>query len=213
MSGFAHLHVHSEYSLLDGACRINRVCEYAKELGQPAIAITDHGVMFGVIDFYRAAKAAGIKPIIGCEVYMAPRTMADKDASTDNEPAHLVLLCKNEIGYKNLIYLVSRAFIDGFYRKPRIDLEILKSHSEGLICLSACIAGTIPRMILQGNIDGAREYALNLNSIFGEGNFYLEIQDHGIEEQKVVNRELINISKELDIPLVATKQFIAGFVF
>ena len=204
MSGFAHLHVHSEYSLLDGACRINRVCEHAKELGQPAIAITDHGVMFGVIDFYRAAKAAGIKPIIGCEVYMAPRTMTDKDASTDNEPAHLVLLCKNETGYKNLIHLVSRAFIDGFYRKPRIDLDILKTHSEGLVCLSACIAGTIPRMILQGNIEGAREYALNLNSIFGDGNFYLEIQDHGIEEQKEVNRELVMLSEQTGIPLVAT---------
>ena len=204
MSGFVHLHVHSEYSLLDGACRINRACEYAKSLGQNALAITDHGVMYGVIDFYRAAKAAGIKPIIGCEVYMAPRTMTDKEATTDREPAHLVLLCKNETGYKNLIHLVSRAFIDGFYGKPRIDLDILKSHSEGLICLSACIAGTIPRMILRGDVDGARDYAKNLFDIFGKDNFYLEIQDHGIEEQKVVNREIIKIARELDIPLVAT---------
>ena len=204
MSGFVHLHVHSEYSLLDGACRISKACEYAKSLGQNALAITDHGVMYGVIDFYRAAKAAGIKPIIGCEVYMAPRAMSDKEATTDREPAHLVLLCKNETGYKNLIHLVSRAFIDGFYGKPRIDLEILKSHSEGLICLSACIAGTIPRLILRGDLDGARNFAKTLYDIFGKDNFYLEIQDHGIEEQKVVNREIIKISKELDIPLVAT---------
>jgi len=204
MSGFVHLHVHSEYSLLDGACRINRVCEHAKSLGQNALAITDHGVMYGVIDFYRAAKAAGIKPIIGCEVYMAPRSMTDKEATADREPAHLVLLCKNEVGYKNLIHLVSRGFVDGFYGKPRIDLNILKDHSDGLICLSACIAGTIPRLILRGDFDGAKEYAKTLNEIFGDDNFYLEIQDHGIEEQKVVNREVIRISKELNIPLVAT---------
>ncbi len=204
MSGFAHLHVHSEYSLLDGACRINRVCEHAKNLGQEAIAITDHGVMFGVIDFYRAAKAAGIKPIIGCEVYVAPRSMTDKEGSTDREPAHLVLLCKNETGYKNLIYIVSRAFIDGFYGKPRIDLELLAKHSDGLIGLSACLAGTIPRLILRGEIDEARSYALKLNSILGEGNFYLEIQDHGIDEQKTVNREIIKLSEETGIPLVAT---------
>ncbi len=204
MSGFAHLHVHSEYSLLDGACRISRVCEHAKELGQTAIAITDHGVMYGVIDFYRAAKAAGIKPIIGCEVYVAPRSMTDKDFSSDREPAHMVLLCKNETGYKNLIYLVSRAFIDGFYIKPRIDLEILKKHSEGLICLSACIAGAIPRLILKGDTNGARDYALELLQIFGKENFYLEIQDHGIDEQKIVNRELIKLSEDTGIPLVAT---------
>ncbi len=204
MSRFAHLHLHTEYSLLDGACRINKVCERAKELGQPAIAITDHGVMYGVIDFYRAAKAAGIKPIIGCEVYMAPRSMFDKDYSSDREPAHLVLLCKNETGYKNLIHLVSRAFIDGFYGKPRIDLEILKNHSEGLICLSACLAGTIPRLILRGDVEGAKEHAKALNEIFGNDNFYLEIQDHGIEEQKEVNREIIKFSEELNIPLVAT---------
>ncbi|MBE6911673.1 MAG: DNA polymerase III subunit alpha [Ruminococcaceae bacterium] len=204
MSAFVHLHLHSEYSLLDGACRISRACERAKELGQPAIAITDHGVMYGVIDFYRAAKAAGIKPIIGCEVYVAPRSMFDKEAGLDREPAHLVLLCKNEVGYKNLIHLVSASFTDGFYVKPRIDLEILKKHSEGLVCLSACIAGTIPRLILQGNVDEAKEYALNLNSIFGKDNFYLEIQDHGIEEQKEVNREIIKISEATGIPLVAT---------
>ncbi|MBQ2840068.1 MAG: DNA polymerase III subunit alpha [Oscillospiraceae bacterium] len=204
MSGFAHLHVHSEYSLLDGACRISRACEYAKSLGQPAIAITDHGVMYGVIDFYRAAKAAGIKPIIGCEVYMAPRSMTDKEASNDREPAHLVLLCKDEVGYKNLIHLVSASFTEGFYGKPRIDTDILEKHSEGLICLSACIAGNIPRLILRGDYNGAKEFALKLSSIFGKDNFYLEIQDHGIEEQKLVNREIIRLSEETGIPLVAT---------
>ena len=204
MSGFVHLHVHTEYSLLDGACRISRVCERAKALGQSAIAITDHGVMYGVIDFYRASKEAGIKPIIGCEVYVAPRAMTDKEGSSDREPAHLVLLCKNETGYKNLIYLVSRAFIDGFYGKPRIDLDILKKHSAGLIGLSACLAGTIPRLILRGEINEAKEYALKLSEIFGEENFFLEIQDHGIEEQKEVNREIIRISEETGIPLVAT---------
>ncbi|MBQ2743506.1 MAG: DNA polymerase III subunit alpha [Oscillospiraceae bacterium] len=204
MSGFVHLHVHSEYSLLDGACRINRLCERAKQLGQPAVAITDHGVMYGIIDFYRAAKAAGIKPVIGCEVYMAPRSMTDKEGSADREPAHLVLLCKNETGYKNLIHLVSASFMEGFYGKPRIDLDILRKHSEGLICLSACIAGTIPRLILRGDFDGALEYAKELYTIFGTDNFYLEIQDHGIEEQRVVNREIIRISRETGIPLVAT---------
>ena len=204
MSGFVHLHTHTEYSLLDGACRIDRVCEHAKSLGQTALAITDHGVMYGTIDFYRAAKAAGIKPIIGCEVYVAPRSMTDKDATADREPAHLVLLCKNETGYKNLIYLVSRAFIDGFYVRPRVDLDLLRKHSEGLICLSACLAGSIPRLILRGDISGAKEYALTLYDIFGEGNFYLEIQDHGIDEQKEVNREIIKISEETGIPLVAT---------
>ncbi len=204
MSGFAHLHVHSEYSLLDGACRISKVCEHAKELGQPAIAITDHGVMYGVIDFYRAAKAAGIKPIIGCEVYMAPRSMTDKEATTDREPAHLILLCKNETGYKNLIHLVSKSFTEGFYGKPRIDIDILSKHAEGLVCLSACIAGTIPRLIMRGDIDGARDYALKLSSIFGNDSFYLEIQDHGLEEQKEVNRVLIKLSEETGIPLVAT---------
>ncbi len=204
MSGFVHLHVHSEYSLLDGACRINSLCEHAKALGQPAVAITDHGVMYGVIDFYRAAKACGIKPIIGCEVYVAPRSMSDKEHEFDREPSHLVLLCKNETGYKNLIYLVSHAFIDGFYGKPRIDLELLSKHAEGLIGMSACIAGAIPKLILRGDIEGAENYAVSLSEIFEEDSFYLEIQDHGIPEQKDVNRELIRISERTGIPLVAT---------
>ena len=204
MSGFTHLHVHTEYSLLDGACRISKVFERVRELGQTALAITDHGVMYGIIDFYRAAKAAGVKPIIGCEVYLAPRSRFDKDFTNDREPAHLVLLCKNEIGYKNLIHLVSRGFIDGFYSKPRIDLDLLREHAEGLICLSACLAGTIPRLILRGETDEARIFALQLNEIFGKDNFYLEIQDHGILEQKEVNREIIKMARELNIPLVAT---------
>ena len=144
---FVHLHVHTEYSLLDGACRIPKLIERVKALGQNAVAITDHGVMYGVIDFYRAAKAAGIKPIIGCEVYVAPRTMADRTHGIDNEAQHLVLLCENETGYRNLSYLVSRAFLDGFYVKPRIDLDLLRRHSEGLIALSACLAGAMPRRL------------------------------------------------------------------
>ena len=167
MGDFVHLHVHSEYSLLDGACRIPQLVERAKELGQEAVAITDHGVMYGVIDFYKAAKEAGVKPIIGCEVYVAPRRMTDKTYELDSEPAHMVLLCKNETGYRNLIDMVSQAFIKGFYTKPRIDLELLRNHGEGLICLSACIAGAIPRRILRGDYEGAKEYALELLGIFG----------------------------------------------
>ena len=204
MGDFVHLHVHSEYSLLDGACRIPQLVERAKELGQEAVAITDHGVMYGVIDFYKAAKEAGVKPIIGCEVYVAPRRMTDKTYELDSEPAHMVLLCKNETGYRNLIDMVSQAFIKGFYTKPRIDLELLRNHGEGLICLSACIAGAIPRRILRGDYEGAKEYALELLGIFGEGNFYLEIQDHGIPEQKTVNQALYRMAEETGIPLVAT---------
>ena len=149
---FVHLHVHTEYSLLDGACRIGQLVKRAAELGQTAVAITDHGVMYGVIDFYRAAKAAGIKPIIGCEVYVAPRTMADRVHGVDNEAQHLVLLCENETGYKNLSYLVSKGFLDGFYIKPRVDLDLLRQHSEGLIALSACLAGGIPRRLRAGAV-------------------------------------------------------------
>ena len=188
---FVHLHVHTEYSLLDGACRIGQLVKRVSELGQNAIAITDHGVMYGVIDFYRAAKAAGIKPIIGCEVYVAPRTMADKVHGVDNEAQHLVLLCENEVGYKNLSYLVSKAFLEGFYVKPRVDLELLRQHSEGLIALSACLAGGIPRRLRMGDYEGAKAYALELAEIFGEGNFFLELQDHGIPEQQEVNRGIL----------------------
>ena len=204
MGGFAHLHVHSEYSLLDGACRIDKLAERVKSLGMDAVAITDHGVMYGVIDFYRACKKADVHPIIGCEVYVAPRGMTDKVHGIDSEAYHLVLLCENMTGYKNLCYLVSQGFVEGFYSKPRVDLDLLREHSEGLIALSACLAGAIPRLILQGNFDGATEYAKTMRDIFGEGNFYLEIQDHGMPEQKEVNRGVIKISKELGIDLVAT---------
>lgn len=203
MTDFVHLHVHSEYSLLDGACRIKSLVARAKELGQRAVAITDHGVMFGVIDFYKEAKAQGIKPIVGCEVYVAPRRMTDRQYEYDSEPYHMVLLCKDETGYKNLIKLVSLGFTEGFYVKPRIDLELLAKHTEGLICLSACLAGAVPRMLLSGDYECAADYAKKLKSMFGD-DFYLELQDHGIDEQKKLNPELIKLSKDLDIPLAAT---------
>ena len=201
---FVHLHVHTEYSLLDGACRIGSMMDRVKELGQSAVAITDHGVMYGCIDFYKAAKAAGVKPIIGCEVYVAPRSMSDRVFGVDNEANHLVLLCKNRKGYENLCKLVSLAFIDGFYSKPRVDLALLEQYHEGLIALSACLAGAIPQRILGEDYQGAKEYALKLAQMFGEGNFYLELQDHGIEEQKQVNRGVMRLARETDLPLVVT---------
>lgn len=200
---FTHLHVHTEYSLLDGACRIDRIFDRVKELGQTAIAITDHGVMYGCVDFYKAAKKAGIKPIIGCEVYVATRSRFDKVNRIDGSH-HLILLCKNETGYKNLIKLVSAGFIEGFYSKPRIDKEILEQHSEGLVALSACLAGEIPQALLAGDYEKAKQVALYYNSVFGQDNFYLEIQDHGIEAQQKVLPALIRLSRETGIPLVAT---------
>jgi len=160
---FVHLHLHSEYSLLDGACRISEIPKAAAQNGHPAVAITDHGAMFGVVDFYKACKNAGVKPIIGCEVYVAPSSRFDKTRNDGSSRNHLVLLCKNETGYKNLCFMVSRAYTEGFYTKPRIDLELLRSHSEGLVCLSACLAGAIPRAILSGDFDKAREHALLLS--------------------------------------------------
>ncbi len=201
---FVHLHLHTEFSLLDGACRIKNLPKRCKELGQDAVAITDHGVMYGVIDFYRACKNEGIKPIIGSEVYVAPRKNTDKVYEIDNVNNHLVLLCKNNIGYQNLMNLVSDAYVNGFYNRPRIDMEHLRKHSEGLIGLSACLAGSIPRLILQNRYEDAKNAALEFNEIFGEGNFYLEIQDHGIKEQQIMNRDIIKISRETGIPLVAT---------
>ena len=201
---FAHLHVHTEYSLLDGACRIRDLPKLVKELGQTAVAITDHGVMYGAIDFYRACKAQGIHPVIGCEVYVARRTRLDKTYELDAESRHLVLLCQNETGYRNLSYLVSQAFVDGFYIKPRIDLDLLRRHSEGLIGLSACLAGEIPRRLVGGDYDGAREYALTMQEILGRDNFYLELQDHGIPQQTTVNRGLLRLHQETGIPLVCT---------
>ena len=201
---FVHLHVHSEYSLLDGACRIDLLAERIKELGQDAVAITDHGVMYGAVNFYRACKAAGVKPIIGCEVYVAPRNMSDKEHGIDNQYSHLILLCKNETGYRNLCYLVSAAFTEGFYIKPRIDWALLREHSEGLICLSGCLAGEIPQALVRGDYERARAKALELSELFGEGNFYLEIQDHGIEEEQRAGHGLIKLHRETGIPLVVT---------
>ena len=201
---FVHLHVHTEYSLLDGACRIGSMMDRVKELGQSAIAITDHGVMYGCIDFYKAAKAAGIKPIIGCEVYVARRRMSDRVHGIDNDPYHLVLLCKNRTGYENLCYLVSQAFTDGFYGKPRVDLELLQQHHEGLIAMSACLAGGVAQYLLEEDYQSAKDYALRMYDIFGEGNFYLELQDHGIPEQQPVNQGIHRISRETGLPLVVT---------
>ena len=202
--GFVHLHVHTEYSLLDGACRIRDLPALVKEMGQNAVAITDHGVMYGAIDFYRACKKEGIHPIIGCEVYVARRTRFDKQHEFDTESRHMVLLCKNETGYRNLSYMVSQAYIEGFYIRPRIDLDLLRAHSEGLIGLSACLAGEIPRRIINGDYDGAKTYALEMRDILGEGNFYLELQDHGIPDQTIVNRALLRMHNETGIPLVCT---------
>lgn len=201
---FAHLHLHTEYSLLDGACRIDGLMERVKELGQTAVAITDHGVMYGCIDFYKAAKAAGVKPIIGCEVYVARRGMTDRVHGIDNDPYHLVLLCENRTGYENLCHLVSEAFIHGFYGKPRVDLELLSQHHEGLIALSACLAGGVAQYLMAENYDSAKEYALRLSEIFGEGNFFLEMQDHGIPEQQAVNQGVLRLARETGLPLVVT---------
>jgi DNA polymerase-3 subunit alpha len=196
--------MHSEYSLLDGACRIEGMVSRAKELGQSALAITDHGVMYGVVDFYRAAKKAGIKPIIGCEVYVASRGRTDKVYELDAESHHLVLLCKNETGYRNLSKMVSLGFTEGFYVRPRVDYELLQRYSEGLICMSACLSGEIPKKIIRDDFDGAKETALKYLSIFGEGNYYLEVQDHRIPSQRQVNAGIFRLHEETGIPVVAT---------
>ena len=203
---FVHLHVHTEFSLLDGACRIPGLVKRVKELGQTAVAITDHGVMYGAVDFYKAAKAEGVKPIIGCEVYVAPqgRRRTDRVHEYDAEARHLVLLCENETGYRNLCRLVSAGFLEGFYIKPRIDLELLRAHSEGLIALSACLAGEIPRQILGSNYERAKAYALEMAELFGPDRFYLEIQDHNIPDQREAARGILKIHRETGIPLVVT---------
>ena len=201
---FVHLHVHTEYSLLDGACRIDGIMDRVKELGQSAVAITDHGVMYGCIDFYKAAKAAGVKPIIGCEVYVTRRRMSDRVHGIDNDPYHLVLLCENRTGYENLCLTVSEAFINGVYGKPRVDLELLEKHHEGLIATSACLAGAIPQYLMEEDYASAKQYALKMAKIFGEGNFYLELQDHGIEEQRPVNQGVMRLARETGLPLVVT---------
>ena len=188
---FVHLHLHTEFSLLDGACRIKKLVERVKEMGQEAVAITDHGCMYGVIDFYRACKAAGVKPIIGCEVYVAPRGRGDKDPAKDKRPYHLVLLCKNNTGYQNLAWLVSRGFTEGFYFKPRIDRELIPGHTEGLICLSACLAGEVPRALTVGEYEKAREAATWYRDQFGAENYFIEVQNHGIEDQVRILPQLV----------------------
>lgn len=200
---FVHLHVHTEYSLLDGACRIDRLMDRVKECGQDTIAITDHGVMYGCIQFYKEAKKAGIKPIIGCEVYVATRTRFDKVSHIDGNN-HLILLCKNETGYKNLIKMVSKAFVEGFYSKPRVDKELLMQYHEGLICLSACLAGEVPQALMAGDYAKAKETALWYRDLFGEGNYYIELQDHGLEEDGHVLPQLIKLARETGIPMAAT---------
>ena len=203
MGDFVHLHIHSEYSLLDGANRIKELPKVAKELGMDAIAITDHGVMYGAIEFYKACKEEGIKPIIGCEVYVAPRTRFDKEAGIDNKYNHLILLAKNNNGYKNLSKLVSIGFTEGYYYKPRIDLETLEKYHEDLICCSACLAGSIPQAILNGDMEKAEETAMWYKNLFGE-DYYLEIQTNTLKEQSLVNQKLVELSRKLNIPLVAT---------
>lgn len=204
MADFVHLHLHSEYSLLDGACRITDIPKKAKAEGHHAVAITDHGVMYGAVAFYRACMAEGVRPIIGCEVYVAPRTRHDREGRIDSAAHHLVLLVENDIGYRNLISMVSAGFLDGFYAKPRIDMELLKKHSEGLIALSACLAGKIPQLILAGDMNAARRYAEELHTIFGKDHFYLEVQDHALPEERTVAIALRDIAAETGIGLVAT---------
>lgn len=203
MSKFVHLHIHSEFSLLDGANRIKDLPVRAKELGMDAIAITDHGVMFGAIDFYKACKKEGVKPIIGCEVYVAPRSRTDKQPGIDNHYYHLILLAKNNEGYKNLSKLVSLSFVDGYYYKPRIDREILEKYHEGLICLSACLAGEVNQALLSGQNEKAEQVALWHKKVFGD-DYYIEIQNNGIKEQVLANQKLVQLARKLDIPLVAT---------
>ncbi len=201
---FTHLHVHTEYSLLDGAARIGDLVSRAKELGMDSLAITDHGAMFGVIDFYKECKKQGIKPIIGCEVYTAARKMTDKEPERDKHQGHLVLLAKNNTGYKNLIKIVSAGYIRGYYYKPRIDKDVLREHSEGIIALSACLAGEVQNRLLRGDYKGALKEASELLDIFGKGNFYIEMQDQGLEEEAGINPMLLDISRELGVPVVAT---------
>ncbi len=203
MGNFVHLHLHTEYSLLDGAARIAEIADKAIEYGQSAVAITDHGVMYGAVEFYNSLKAKGVKPIIGCEVYVAAKDRFSKEGKADSSGNHLILLVKDSVGYKNLCYMVSESFITGFYMKPRIDMQLLEKHHEGLIVLSGCVAGKIPRLILEGDMDGAEQYALQMKGLFGD-DFYLEIQNHGLDEEKRVNYGIKLISEKLNIPMVAT---------
>ena len=201
---FVHLHLHTQYSLLDGAIRIDELVKKAKEYNMPAIAITDHGNMFGAIEMYKECKKNNIKPIIGCEFYVAPRSRLDKDGRIDTEPNHLILLAMNNTGYKNLVKLCSIGYTEGFYYKPRIDLEVLEKYNEGLICLSACIAGGLSRKILNGDILGAKEMLKKYLEIFGKERYFLELQDNKLREQILVNQKLLEFSKEFGVDVVAT---------
>ena len=201
---FAHLHTHTAYSLLDGEGTIPKILDRAKELGQTAMAITDHGNMYGVIEFYEYARQIGIKPVLGCEVYVAPRTRFDKTHEYDAQSSHLILLAENDTGYKNLMFLVSAGFTEGFYYKPRIDMALLREHSEGLIALSACMFGVLSRQILDNNYAEAKRRAEEFLSIFGREHYFIELQDHGLPVQQRLNRELVALARELDIAVVAT---------
>lgn len=202
---FTHLHVHTEYSLLDGSCKIKELIARAAELGMKNIAITDHGNMYGVIEFYRAARAAGINPVIGCEVYVAPGSRFDREVTKgEGRYNHLVLLAENNVGYSNLIKIVSKGFTEGFYYKPRVDYEVLEKYHEGVIALSACLAGAVATALRYGQYETAKKEAERLYDIFGKDHFYLELQDHGIADQATVNQGLLRMSEELKIPLVAT---------
>ncbi|MDE6909378.1 MAG: DNA polymerase III subunit alpha, partial [Lachnospiraceae bacterium] len=202
---FTHLHVHTEYSLLDGSNKIKEYVKRVKELGMDSAAITDHGVMYGVIDFYKEARANGVKPILGCEVYVAPNSRFDKELGGGEERYHhLVLLAENNTGYANLMKIVSKGFTEGYYYKPRVDMEVLETYHEGIIALSACLAGEVPRLLTKGLYQEAKNTALKYLNCFGKGNYFFELQDHGIPEQRTVNTALLRMSKELDIPLVAT---------
>ena len=203
MGNFTHLHVHTQFSLLDGAARIRDLVSRAKAMGQTALAITDHGVMYGVVDFYKACKKEGVKPIIGMETYVAPRSMTDREGSQDREYAHLILLCKNETGYQNLMALSSEAFLHGFYYRPRIDYDLLEQHAEGLVCLSACLAGDIPQALLANDYESALRHAKRLQGMFGE-DFYIELQNHGIPEQIQVLPGLRKIAAEIGAKTVVT---------
>lgn len=204
MSGFCHLHVHTQYSLLDGAARIKDLMARAKEMGMTHIAMTDHGVMYGTVEFYKEAKAAGLTPVLGCEVYVAKQNMHDRQGRADREYSHLVLLAENQKGYQNLVHLVSLGWLEGYYYKPRIDYDTLAQYAEGLIGLSACLSGDIPRLLMQGDYQGAKQLAQRLSDIFGPEHFYLELQEHGIPVQKEVNAQIIRIARETGLPLVAT---------
>ena len=204
MRDFVHLHLHTEYSLLDGACRIKNIAKRMKELGQDAVAITDHGCMYGAVDFYNACKEEGIKPVIGCEVYVAPRSRFDKTHELDATPYHLVLLCENATGYQNLIKLVSIGYTEGFYKKPRIDFETLSVYHEGLICLSACLGGEIPQRLLKNDYEGALQTAIKYKNLFGRDNYFIEVQNHGMQEQLQILPQLYRLAREADLELVAT---------